>query len=50
METKELFERFLEVIDELVIEGHKIKIASIETLYKLKEKTYRLLIRMTWLF
>ncbi len=28
-------------IEETIIEGHKIKIASIETLYKLKEKTYR---------
>ncbi len=27
--------------NELDVEGHKIKIASIETLYKLKEKTYR---------
>lgn len=27
------------IFEELTIEGHKIKIASVETLYKLKEKT-----------
>jgi len=29
------------IIDELIVEDHKIKIASVETLYKLKEKTLR---------
>jgi predicted nucleotidyltransferase len=36
--------------EELTIEGHKIKIASVETLYKLKEKTLRAIDKSDLLF
>ncbi|MDZ7625437.1 MAG: nucleotidyl transferase AbiEii/AbiGii toxin family protein [Ignavibacteriaceae bacterium] len=38
------------IIDELTVEDHKIKIASVETLYKLKEKTLRAIDKSDLLF
>ena len=38
------------IFEELAIEGHKIKIASVETLYKLKEKTLRAIDKSDILF
>lgn len=38
------------IFEELTIEGHKIKIASVETLYKLKEKTLRAIDKSDLLF
>jgi len=38
------------IIEELTVEDHKIKIASVETLYKLKEKTLRAIDKSDLLF
>lgn len=38
------------VYEELTVENHKIKIASVETLYKLKEKTFRAIDKSDLLF
>ena len=38
------------IFEELTVEGHKIKIASVETLYKLKEKTLRAIDKSDLLF